>query len=35
MASIFQKKKDPMKDHEKYKNMKDKFKDHFSEKPGK
>ena len=29
------KKKDPMKDHEKYRNMKNKFKGHFSEKPGK
>ena len=28
------KKKDPMKDHEKFKKIKNKFKDHFSEKPG-
>ena len=28
------KKKEPMKDHEKFKNMKDKFKQFFSEKPG-
>ena len=29
------KKKEPMENHEKFKNIKDKFKDHFSEKPGK
>ena len=29
------KKKDPMEDHEKYKNVKNKFSKHFSEKPGK
>ena len=29
------KKKDPMKDHEKFKNIKNKFKEHFSENPGK
>ena len=28
------KKKDPMKDHEKFRKIKDKFKNHFSEKPG-
>ena len=29
------KKKDPMIDQEKFRNLKNKFKDHFSEKPGK
>ena len=29
------KKKDPMEDHEKFKNIKDKYDKHFSEKPGK
>ena len=29
------KKKEPMKDHEKFKNIKNKFDKHFSEKPGK
>ena len=29
------KKKDPMKDHEKFRKIKDKYKSHFSEKPGK
>ena len=29
------KKKDPMKDHEKFRNIKDKYSKHFSEKPGK
>ena len=29
------KKKEPMKDHEKFKNIKDKYDKHFSEKPGK
>ena len=29
------KKKDPMKEHEKFKNIKDKYEKHFSEKPGK
>ena len=29
------KKKEPMKDQEKFRNMKNKFKEHFSEKPGK
>ena len=29
------KKKDPMVDHEKYKEVKNKFDNHFSEKPGK
>ena len=29
------KKKDPMENHEKYKNIKDKYDKHFSEKPGK
>ena len=29
------KKKDPMPDHEKFKNIKDKYAKHFSEKPGK
>ena len=29
------KKKDPMKDHEKIKNIKNKYNEHFSEKPGK
>ena len=33
MAKYF-KKKAPMKDHEKYKEVKNKFKEHFSEKPG-
>ena len=28
------KKKEPMKDHEKFKNLKNKFDKHFSEKPG-
>ena len=28
------KKKDPMKDHEKFRKINDKFKNHFSEKPG-
>jgi len=28
-------KKDPMPEHKKYENMKNKFDDHFSEKPGK
>ena len=32
---IFQKKKDPMENHEKFRNMKEKYKNHFSEKPGK
>ena len=29
------KKKEPMENHEKYKNIKEKYNDHFSEKPGK
>ena len=29
------KRKDPMKEHEKFKNIKNKYKEHFSEKPGK
>ena len=29
------KKKEPMKDQEKFRNLKNKFKEHFSEKPGK
>ena len=29
------KKKDPMEEHEKFKNIKDKYEKHFSEKPGK
>ena len=29
------KKQEPMKDHEKFKNIKDKYDKHFSEKPGK
>tara|TARA_Y100000992_G_scaffold301081_1_gene271128 strand:- start:196 stop:534 length:339 start_codon:yes stop_codon:yes gene_type:complete len=29
------KKKDPLPDHEKYRNMKNKLKSHFSDKPGK
>ena len=29
------KKKDPMEDHDKFKNIKDKYDKHFSEKPGK
>ena len=29
------KKKEPMKDHEKFKNIKNKLNEHFSEKPGK
>ena len=29
------KKKEPMKDHEKFKDMKNKYEQHFSEKPGK
>ena len=29
------KKKDPMKDHEKFRDIKDKYENHFSEKPGK
>ena len=29
------KKKEPMKDHEKFRKVKDKYNDHFSEKPGK
>ena len=29
------KKQDPMKNHEKFKNVKDKYDKHFSEKPGK
>jgi len=29
------KKKDPMPEHEKYQNIKNKFDEHFSEKPGK
>ena len=33
MAKYY-KKKDPMKDHEKFRKIKDKFKNHFSEKPG-
>ena len=28
-------KQDPMKDHEKFRNMKDKYEKYFSEKPGK
>ena len=33
MAKYF-KKKEPMKNHEKFREMKNKFKEHFSEKPG-
>ena len=29
------KKKKPMENHEKFKNVKNKFEEHFSEKPGK
>ena len=29
------KKKEPMKNQEKFRNLKNKFKEHFSEKPGK
>ena len=29
------KKKDPMEEHEKFRNVKDKYNNHFSEKPGK
>ena len=34
MANI-SKKKEPMKDHEKFKGVKNKYDDYFSEKPGK
>ena len=34
MAKYF-KKKDPMPDHEKFREIKDKYDKHFSEKPGK
>ena len=33
--AYYHKKKEPMIDHEKFKNIKDKHDKHFSEKPGK
>ena len=35
ISKIVSKKKDPMDGHENFKNIKDKYDKHFSEKPGK